>query len=96
MDAWADLQLHAGNRAAQAGRRVQDRNGGQAARIAQLHLPALIVWGENDRQFPAQQAYWFQRDIGGSSVKLIEDTGNLPQEEAPEATFAAVEDFIGR
>lgn len=97
-DAWVDryheLALHSGNRRARMLRMAQDPDGGQAERIRTLQLPTLIVWGENDRQIPAQQAYWFQRDIAGSKVEILPEVGHLPVEENPAGSLAALRLFL--
>lgn len=93
---WFDLPLHEGNRAAQRLRKRMDTDGREADRIKKLQLPTLIVWGENDRQIPAQQAYWFKRDIAESKLVKLPDVGHLPQEEAADTTAQTVLDFVDR
>lgn len=96
LERYEELPLRAGNRAARLARFEQQRFGTQADRLTTLHLPTLIVWGEQDRQIPTEQARWFQRDIAGSQLAIIPGVGHLPQEEAPEATLAEVARFVGR
>lgn len=96
VDRYTELPLHEGNRRAQMLRRAQDRDGGQTERIHTLQAPTLILWGENDRQAPAQQAFWFERDIAGSKALLLSQVGHLPLEEAPDRTLSALQTFLAR
>ena len=96
LDRYTELPLHEGNRRAQMLRRAQDRDGNQVERFRTLQAPTLILWGENDRQAPAQQALWFERDIAGSKALMLSHVGHLPLEEAPDRTLAAVQSFLAR
>ena len=64
------------------------------ARIATLHLPVLILWGERDRLIPLENGRHFNRDIAGSRLQVFEDLGHVPQEENPQRTVQAVADFL--
>jgi pimeloyl-ACP methyl ester carboxylesterase len=53
-------------------------------RLAQLEMPVLIVWGENDILVPVDDAEEFERLIGDNARKVIfEDTGHMPMLERP-------------
>jgi pimeloyl-ACP methyl ester carboxylesterase len=63
--------------------------------LHRVTLPALIVWGADDRIFPAAQAQAFASAIAGSRVAVIPDAGHLPHLEQPQAFTAAVGAFLG-
>ena len=68
--------------------------GADAARIAELKLPTLIMWGGRDRLIPPGDAERFHHDIDGSRLAIFPDLGHVPQEEDPARTAAAVIDFL--
>ena len=64
-------------------------------RLAQLGVPALILWGENDAFAPVAGAYRFQKELRDSELVLL-DAGHFVFEEAPEESTRAVVDFAKR
>jgi pimeloyl-ACP methyl ester carboxylesterase len=64
--------------------------------LHRIQLPTLLVWGANDRVYPQEYAFAYQRLIPGASVVLIPDCGHLPQVEQPHAFVAALESFLDR
>lgn len=84
VDRYFTLPLHEGNRLAQIERLDNDLYSPPTSRLAALHLPTLILWGELDRQSPSEQAYWFGRSLTGSQVVILDNLGHVPQEEDPD------------
>jgi pimeloyl-ACP methyl ester carboxylesterase len=95
IDRYFDMTLREGNRAALIGRFSQTNFGSDAARIATLKLPTLIIWGGRDRLIPPENAQRFHDDIAGSQLIIFDDLGHVPQEEDPARSVAAVEKFLG-
>lgn len=95
VDCHLELPLREGNRRAQLQRLAQNRFHAQSERIRTLTLPTLILWGEQDRQAPSEQARWFERDIRGARAVILPGVGHLPQEEAPEGALAELQQFLG-
>ena len=62
--------------------------------LHRIDVPAHLIWGANDRLFPKDYAFAFQRLIPGSSVTIIPDSGHLPHIEQREAFIAALEGFL--
>jgi len=62
--------------------------------LHRIDVPTLLVWGANDRLFPKDYAFAYQRLIPGSKVAIIPDCGHLPQVEQPQAFVAALEGFL--
>ena len=53
-------------------------------RLAEIDVPVLIVWGENDLLVPVGDARRFERLIGANARRVIfEDTGHAPMLERP-------------
>src|SRR4051812_39296404 len=65
-------------------------------RLAQLDVPALIVWGADDRFASARMARRFHDELPGSELVVIDGAGHFVWEEAPDAATGAVVDFVAR
>ncbi len=61
--------------------------------LHRLHMPTLILWGEEDRVIPAQYAEEWQRGIDEARLEKLGATGHLLFEEAP-AAATLVRDFL--
>ena len=95
VDRYFDLTLRAGNRHALVQRLAQFVPGEDAARIRELKLPTLILWGGRDRLIPPANARHFAADIAGSELVMFDTLGHVPHEEDPAATVAPVRRFLG-
>jgi pimeloyl-ACP methyl ester carboxylesterase len=62
--------------------------------LRRIDVPTLLVWGANDRIFPKDYAFAYQRLIPGSRVEIIADCGHLPHIEQRKAFVAALEGFL--
>ena len=97
VDRYYELTLREGNRAAVAERFRQAGNRADlAARIPELRIPTLILWGGQDRLIPPENAEHFHRDLAGSELQLFPELGHVPHEEDPQRTVAPVRDFLAR
>jgi len=94
VDRYAAITRREGNRRALGQRMAQIDRGENAASVATLKLPTLILWGGQDRLIPPENAARFGRDIKGSTVVMFDDLGHVPQEEDPQRTVAAVQRFL--
>jgi pimeloyl-ACP methyl ester carboxylesterase/predicted lipid carrier protein YhbT len=63
-------------------------------RLAQLHTPALFVWGERDRLVPAAFARHVVTAAPNARSVVIPDCGHVPQFEFPDQTHALVRTFL--
>lgn len=59
-----------------------------------ISLPALIIWGKEDRVIRLKNAYRLHDDIRGSQLKIFNNCGHSPQEERPRETCAAILAFL--
>jgi pimeloyl-ACP methyl ester carboxylesterase len=64
-------------------------------RLDAIACPTLIVWGEEDRLVPVDDAYEFARLIPGAHTAIFERTGHMPMLERPQRFNEAVEEFLG-
>jgi len=59
-----------------------------------ISVPALIIWGEEDRIVKLKYGHMLHDDLPGSRLKIIEKCGHNPHEERPAETYAALEAFL--
>ena len=57
--------------------------------------PTLIVWGKNDKIFPAEGAHPYKRDLKNLEFHLL-DTGHFALEEDGDVIAKHIQDFLGR
>ncbi|MEM8592982.1 MAG: alpha/beta hydrolase [Pseudomonadota bacterium] len=62
--------------------------------IANVTVPTLILWGDEDRLIPVEAGRWLDRVMPNSQIEVFEGIGHLPHEEAPEATLEAVRKWL--
>ena len=62
--------------------------------LHRIDVPTLLIWGDDDRLFPKDYAFAYQRLIPGSKVAIIPECGHLPQAEQRQAFVAALEGFL--
>lgn len=75
-------------------RLMQSHQFPDSARIKDITVPTLILWGRNDRIVPVEHAYKFQRDIKGAQLLIIDTCGHVPMIERPTETTAAIRKFL--
>lgn len=63
-------------------------------KIKSIHTPTLIIWGENDELISVDDAYLFQKNIKGSKLEILKNTGHTPMEENPIKTAEIINSFI--
>jgi pimeloyl-ACP methyl ester carboxylesterase len=95
VDRYFELALREGNRHALGECLQQMRLGADAARIATLKLPTLILWGGRDKLIPPAAGQRFHADIAGSELITFERLGHVPQEEDPQQSVKPVKVFLG-
>jgi pimeloyl-ACP methyl ester carboxylesterase len=57
--------------------------------------PTLIVWGKNDKIFPADGAHPYRRDLPNAEFHLI-DTGHFALEDKADEIIPLIRDFLDR
>ena len=64
-------------------------------RLAELDVPALLVWGTDDEFSPLSGAKRFEREISGARLAAFEGAGHFVFEEQRERAIREVCDFLG-
>jgi len=94
IDEYQDLILRDGNREATRVRFSSAADDGLSARLPELKLPVLILWGARDRWIPLKYGQQFHRDLAGSRLVVFDGLGHVPMEEDPAATLAALRAWL--
>ena len=64
-------------------------------RLGQVRIPVLVVWGEADRIVTPGYGAAYAAAFPNARFERIPQAGHLPHLEQPEATFAAIDEFLG-
>lgn len=98
VDEYWELLRHPGNRAATL-KRFQTRREStpeSAIPAATRAIPALILWGDEDRLIPVGAAKWFQSVYPDNVTHIYRGIGHIPMEEAPDRSAADVRQWLDR
>ncbi|MEQ8266055.1 MAG: alpha/beta hydrolase [Parvibaculum sp.] len=94
-----DLSLHEGNRDATrmrfASYAARDEEA-FAARLEEIKVPTLILWGDKDGLIPVSAAHEFKARIPQAELVIFENVGHVPMEEVAEDSAAAVRGFLDK
>jgi pimeloyl-ACP methyl ester carboxylesterase len=95
VDRYFEMLTREGNRRALNIRMQEIATDLAPERIATLHVPTLILWGEQDHLVPVANAHHFQKDIAGSQLVILPGLGHVPQEEDAQRSVVPVRAFLG-
>lgn len=76
--------------------RQQFAVGDLGTQIAEINLPALIIWGAEDEVIPVEAGRRIHEMIKGSQLRIYEKVGHVPQEETPEKVLQEMLKFTGK
>jgi pimeloyl-ACP methyl ester carboxylesterase len=65
------------------------------ARLSRARLPALVIWGEQDRLVPVAHAHAYAEALRDARLAVLPGLGHFPYLEAPEAFAGTVSQFVG-
>lgn len=74
----------------------QYAEGEEVPLLAQVRVPTLILWGNQDRNKPPGEAEELQRRLPGSELVRFDGAGHYVHEEQPEAVAAAMRAAFAR
>jgi pimeloyl-ACP methyl ester carboxylesterase len=69
---------------------------GLEKRLNEIHVPTLVISGDDDRVVPTAQSVRLARELPNAELVIIPACGHVPHEECPEPFLLAVEDFLNR
>jgi haloalkane dehalogenase len=64
--------------------------------VAGLGVPALVLWGAEDRFAGVKMAHRFHDEIAGSQLVVLDGAGHFVWEDEPEASSRALAEFLER
>ncbi len=62
--------------------------------MREIKIPTLILWGSDDQVFPIENAEKLSNDLSNSTVKIINNSGHLPQIEQTKVLLDALIPFL--
>jgi pimeloyl-ACP methyl ester carboxylesterase len=89
-----DLLLAPGSREALLARMRQTVLVDPVPLLKTIHAPTLLLWGEEDAMIPIANAQDYLKALPDARLVVIPNSGHLPQEEAAQASLAAVRAFL--
>lgn len=75
-------------------RKVIDEN--LAGYLPKIKTPTMIIWGKNDKITPLSDAYFINKNIAGSELKILDGVGHSPYAEAPNELAKLIDHFISK
>lgn len=100
VDRYFELSLREGNRQAFIDRMSEFRNKGiinfASAKIKELKMPTLIIWGDKDLLIPLEVGEKFHADLPNDTLVFFKNLGHTPMEEDAGKTVAVVREFLKR
>jgi pimeloyl-ACP methyl ester carboxylesterase len=66
---------------------------GLRARLGQVSVPTLVLWGDSDRIVDPDYGRAYAAAIPGAEFRLLPGTGHVPQIETPAQLLGAIRDF---
>jgi pimeloyl-ACP methyl ester carboxylesterase len=77
------------------GRKPRWSNPALARWLHRISVPALLIWGKDDKQFPSTHATRWRERVPAMRFALIEDCGHLPYVEKADLTAETILKFLG-
>jgi pimeloyl-ACP methyl ester carboxylesterase len=98
IDEYWELLRHPGNREATAKRFAQISNRSSTSPVGEAtrEVPALILWGDEDKLIPVSSAEWFASTYKNSSKQIYKGIGHLPMEEIADKSAEDVRNWLSR
>jgi pimeloyl-ACP methyl ester carboxylesterase len=63
-------------------------------RLARVHLPALLLWGESDRIVTPAYGKAYASAFGNAHLEVIPKAGHLPHIEQPQTTSTLIDTYM--
>jgi pimeloyl-ACP methyl ester carboxylesterase len=95
VDRYWELARYPGNRNATRQRFATPRRNFDAAQIAAVTVPTLVMWGEEDSLIPYEAAGWYMEHLPNATLANYPGIGHIPMEEAPEQSVADLRIWLG-
>jgi len=90
---YQDMLLREGNRQAFIDR-AKTQFVDNSAKIKEIKIPTLIIWGKEDPWIIEKYAYQFEKDLVNSKLIIYPKVGHVPMEELPVQTAEDTKKFL--
>tara|TARA_B100000378_G_scaffold129390_1_gene104582 strand:+ start:505 stop:1467 length:963 start_codon:yes stop_codon:yes gene_type:complete len=94
IDRYWELLRYPGNRDATRRRFSGKWNTFSPEQMAKITVPALVIWGEEDRLIPVEAGLWYDTHLPNSRLVVYDGTGHLPHEEEAQRSAAYVSKWL--
>lgn len=91
---WAQSQQPGMCDAALARYRAPTVDAGMIARLNEIKVPTLLLWGRDDKVFPLETSSEFLAAIPDSQLVVYDPCGHFPMEEFPEHSARDLREFL--
>ncbi len=88
VDRYWELLRYPGNRGATIARFSGGWSTFDAADVAQIEVPTLVIWGEEDGLIPVEAGLWYDKNLPNSRLVVYPGIGHLPHEEVADKSSA--------
>lgn len=90
IDRYVDLARAPGHRDILLGLQTGPRRTATATDLSRIHVPTLVMFGQDDRLIPAADGEKFHKAIPGATLILYPGVGHVPMEQIPDRSAADV------
>ena len=94
VDRYWELLRYPGNRNATRLRFSGERHSFTAQQVRGIAIPALVIWGEEDRLIPVEAGLWYDSHLPASRLVVYSGIGHLPHEEVAQRSAAYVRQWL--
>jgi len=94
VDRYFELTLREGNRQAFVDRFNIKNDINTHNKIKLITQSTLVLWGDQDKLIPVENAYKFHEDLPNDILVILKDVGHVPMEESPNYSLEPVISFL--
>ena len=94
VDRYVDLARAPGHRDILLGLQTGSRREATAADLSRIHVPTLVMVGQEDRLIPAADGEKFHKAIPGATLILYPAVGHVPMEQIPDRSAADLKAWL--
>lgn len=73
---------------------VDSRSPNLEERLDEIHIPVLVITGDDDRIVPTRQSLRLAEELPNADLAVIPDCGHVPHEECPQVFLQATRAFL--
>ncbi|RRN62581.1 alpha/beta fold hydrolase [Caulobacter sp. 602-1] len=94
IDRYVDLARAPGHRDILLGLQTGPRRLATTADLSRIHVPTLVMFGQDDRLIPAADGEKFHKAIPGATLILYPGVGHVPMEQIPDRSVADLKAWL--